>query len=256
MGRFDLFKEKQEKSSADFQLVGNGRWMKNDEEMLAFNKEEADQAFKVCKREILDVYLKENGFIKYKTNAYIRLSKNDLLEYINIQKEAHGSRTFTLNIAAIPFYVPHDYITLGFGNRLGCFVKNRDFWWDYQNETIAKESFENVVAALEQYVMPWFHKYEDENVFLDTLIHDMYMYGFKFYYLEWIAYMFIKRNDIQGGLTYLNDIKIDDSRMTDFIKKALDILHQVKDSKTCINEVKEHNIIKLKLPKSMFTTKK
>ncbi len=158
-------------------------------------------------------------FFKYKTNVYIRLSKNDLLEYINIQKEAYGSRTFTLNIAVIPFYVPHDYVTLGFGNRLECFVKNRDFWWDYKNETIAKESFENVIAALEQYVMPWFHKYEDENVFLDTLIHDMY--GFKFYYLEWIAYMFIKRNDIQSGLTYLNNIKIDDSRMTDFIKKHL-----------------------------------
>ncbi len=42
MGSFDLFREKQEKFSDDFQLVGNGRCMKNDEEMLAFNKEEAE----------------------------------------------------------------------------------------------------------------------------------------------------------------------------------------------------------------------
>ncbi len=48
-------------------------------------------------------------FVKYKANSYIRRNNIDVLEYVNLQKEAYGSQTFTVNYALIPLYVPHDF---------------------------------------------------------------------------------------------------------------------------------------------------
>ncbi len=36
----------------------------------------------------------ENDFYRYKTNAYVRLNNIGLLEYIDLQKERYGSKTF------------------------------------------------------------------------------------------------------------------------------------------------------------------
>lgn len=102
------------------------------EELNKINTQEADEAFQKCKKELLDVYMKEKGFARYKTTGYVRLNQIGLIEYIKLQKEAYGSKTFTLNISLMPIYVPHDYLTTGFGKRIGRLVANRDFWWDLQ----------------------------------------------------------------------------------------------------------------------------
>ena len=44
--------------------------IRSDEELLRVNKDEADNAFKV-QLKIFSQFMKDNGFLKYKTSSYI-----------------------------------------------------------------------------------------------------------------------------------------------------------------------------------------
>ena len=104
--------------SGRFQLEGNRPFaIRSDAEMCSVNGETADLAFKTQKK-LLDRFLAEQGFMKYKTNAYLRRNPLDVLEYLNLQKESHGSRTFTVNYALIPLYIPHAFFSFDLGDRL------------------------------------------------------------------------------------------------------------------------------------------
>lgn len=155
-----------------FKIMGNRAHLRSEEEMVNVDKAEADDAFKKCKQTILDKCLIEKGFVKYKTNAYVRKNKLDVLEYIDLQKERYGSKTFTVNYAIMPLYVPHDYLVTGFGGRLGMLICDKDIWWDYVNEAIAQISFQNVADAIDRFVLPWFNRYANEEVLKKKLLED------------------------------------------------------------------------------------
>lgn len=157
---FDILKKKHNKK--DFCFVGNRPHLRTEEEMSLVNKDEADIAFKRYKKEMIDDLLLSNGFCKYKTNAYVRLNNIGLLEYIDLQKERYGSKTFCVNFAAMPLYCVDKYIIVSFGDRLGTYISGKDVWWDYASENVAKASFENVSIAIEKYVFPWFQEVSTE----------------------------------------------------------------------------------------------
>lgn len=258
MRLFDVFKRNKETQSEKsvFQCFGYGFPFKSDEELKSINTEEADSAFKKCKKDILDPYMKQNGFIKYKTKAYVRLNQIGLIEYVDLQKEAHGSRTVTLNIAMLPLYVPHEYITIGFGHRIGTLIRNKDFWWDFRSFTIAEKSFNNIVSALEEFVMPWFTKYSDEDSFRDSLLYKKHNIGYSF--ITWVTYIFIRNNDFNGAMEFLNSIDSfefyqiasDDRRriMDEKVKEIKKSLCDIEDFEQYIREVKLQNIEKFKFP--------
>lgn len=156
----------------DFKLIGNGQTIRSDEEMLLVDKEVADNAFKKYKKDILDLFLAQNGFLKWKTNAYVRLNDIGLLEYIDLQKERYGSKTFCVNFAIMPLYCPTYYMEIGLGNRLGMYILGKDFWWDYANEECAKASFQNVADAIKIYLLPWFEQYNNEKNYKKRLSKD------------------------------------------------------------------------------------
>ncbi len=104
--------------------------------MSKINKEEADLAFKRCKKEMIDKLLLGNGFCRYKTKAYVRLNSIGLLEYIDLQKERYGSKTFCVNFAVMPLYCENKYIVTSLGDRLGTYLSGNDIWWDYASEDI------------------------------------------------------------------------------------------------------------------------
>lgn len=145
----------------DFELKGTVLCsLRSDEEMKTINTKDADKAFKTNKK-ILDNFLKEEGFYKYKTSAYIKLNNLDILEYIELQKESHGSKTFTINYALIPLYVPHDFLSFDLGGRISNIIcknldQHRDIWWDYSNDVIASISFQNTIEAIAKFLIPWF----------------------------------------------------------------------------------------------------
>ena len=155
-----IFKKKQNRE--EFCFTGNRIHIRTEEELLLIDREEADSAFKRYKKEIIDSFLLSNGFYKYKTNSYVRLNSIGLLEYIDLQKERYGSKTFCVNFAAMPLYCESEYIVISFGHRLGTYISGKDVWWDYASEDIAKESFDNVKVAIEKYVLPWFAEVSTE----------------------------------------------------------------------------------------------
>lgn len=165
----DIFKKKQ--NTKEFLFVGNRQHIRTEEELLCVDKEEADLAFKRYKKEIVDDLLLNNGFYKYKINAYVRLNSIGLLEYIDLQKERYGSKTFCVNFAVMPLYCESKYIVISFGNRLGTYISEKDVWWDYASENIAKKSFVNVSTAIEKYVFPWFKQVSTEEGYKAELLN-------------------------------------------------------------------------------------
>ena len=155
-----------------FKFVGNGKVFRDDKDMLLLNRELADNAFKKYKKEILDVFMTQKGFFKWKTGAYVRLNPIGLLEYMDLQKERYGSKTFCVNFAIMPLYYPSDYIKMGFGDRLGVYISGKDFWWDYADDASAKASFQNVVEAIKLYLLPWFEHFSDESNYRQRLSED------------------------------------------------------------------------------------
>ena len=139
-----------------FKLKGNRSFLRTDYEMSSIDKDEADRAFKSCKKQYLDPLLKAKGFLQYKSNAYVRRNQIDVLEYIDLQKEKNGSRTFTVNYALTPLCLRYAFADFWYSERMGMLVCGKDVWWDYANESVARVSFENVAKALEEYVLPWF----------------------------------------------------------------------------------------------------
>ena len=141
-----------------FKLRGNvSAAIRSEEEMSFIDKEAADKSFKEQKKK-LDLFLRQKGFVKYKTNSYARRNNVNVLEYINLQKEQYGSKTFTVNYALIALYVPHSFLSYDLGDRLGKLICDRDVWWDYSNEENAKVSFQNVIDATEEFLLPWFEE--------------------------------------------------------------------------------------------------
>lgn len=154
-----------------FIICGNRTHLRTDEEMRSINKTIADEAFKKQKA-LLGKYLESQGFLKYKTSAYVRKNVIDLLEYIDLQKEKYGSKTFTVNYSLMPLYVPHDYLVIGFGGRLGELICGKDIWWDYATNNAAEVSFQNVSEAIKVFLLPWFEKYSDEDYVRKELLKD------------------------------------------------------------------------------------
>lgn len=163
-----LFSKKQTKEK--FGFVGNRQHIRTVGEMLTVNKEEADLAFKRYKKEIIDDLLLGNGFYKYKSNAYVRLNNIGLLEYIDLQKERYGSKTFCVNFAVMPLYCESKCIINSLGHRLGTYISGKDVWWDYASDIIAEVSFCNVSTAIEEYILPWFEEVATEDGYRSKLV--------------------------------------------------------------------------------------
>lgn len=141
-----------------FRLRGNVTGaIRSDDEMSSVDKKAADKSFKDKKKK-LDLFLQQKGFVKYKTNSYARRNNLNVLEYINLQKEQYGSKTFTVNYALIALYVPHSFLSYDLGGRLGRLICDRDVWWDYSNAEIAEISFQNVMDAIDDFLLPWFEE--------------------------------------------------------------------------------------------------
>lgn len=183
-----------------FAFVGNRPHIRMDGEMALIHKEEAENAFKKCKKEILDQLLLDNGFSKWKGNSYVKLNDIYLLEYIDLQKERYGSKTFCVNFAVMPLYCKCHYVTLHLGYRLGFYISGKDVWWDYCNEKIAEQSFKNVAEAISKFVFPWFLELSSEEEYRKRLMEDKSKIA-----IEWLDALKIERKEtlLQSSINQL-----------------------------------------------------
>ena len=174
------------RNNRKFELNGNRSFLRTDDEIQSIDKDEADHAFKLYKKQYLDTLLKSKGFLKYKTNAYVRRNQVDVLEYIDLQKEKSGSRTFTVNYGLTALYIPHGFINWDINERIGILICNKDIWWDCANDDIAKASFENVAKAIEEFVIPWFDARSNDDSIKKMLLDKREDYGWSSYKQAWL----------------------------------------------------------------------
>ena len=158
------------KSNEKFELKGYLSTTRTVNEWKSINRNEANCSFKLYKKQYIDPFLKSNGFYKYKTNAYIRRNKVDILEFIEFQKERYGYSTFTVNYALVPLYIHYDFPNFNARERIGILICDKDIWWDYANEKIAKISFENVAKAIKMFVIPWFKSHSNDEAIKNMLL--------------------------------------------------------------------------------------
>ncbi|MBQ8435182.1 MAG: hypothetical protein IJX24_04140, partial [Oscillospiraceae bacterium] len=110
-----------------FKFYGNGNWYRTEKQLAEIDKKEADSAYRKCKKEILDPFMKSKGFIKWGTTSYVKLNEAGIIENVFLQKERYGCKTFTVNLEFAPLYIPyeHDIISLH-SHRLGMEINGKD----------------------------------------------------------------------------------------------------------------------------------
>jgi hypothetical protein len=121
---------------------------------------EPKKYFTTARRKYIESPLKELGFKKYKTAFIGRMTNDNVFQFFDFQKSAHGKEQFTLNVTIRPMYCPHDdYLTLLPGNRLCSMATNgkKDKWWNYSTEDEANSSFEEIYNLLTNYAIPFFN---------------------------------------------------------------------------------------------------
>ena len=78
------------------------------------------------KSNILIRFSNRKVFYDYKTNAYVRRNQVDVLEYVDLQKEKNGSRTFTVNYGLTALYIPRKFFNWDYNQRLGMLICKKD----------------------------------------------------------------------------------------------------------------------------------
>ncbi len=174
------------RNNKNFEIKGDRSFLRTEDERQSIDKEEADRAFKLYKKQYLDTLLKSKGFLRYKTNAYVRRNQVDVLEYVDLQKEINGSRTFTVNYGLTALYIPRKFFSWDYNQRLGMLICQKDVWWDFANDTIAQVSFENVARAIEEFVIPWFDARSNDDSIKKMLLDDREEYGWSIYKQAWL----------------------------------------------------------------------
>lgn len=77
-------------TQSGFTFAGNRPHIRVESELIGINKEEADRAFKHCK------------------------------------KERYGSKTFCVNFSAMPLYLQSEVMVFSLGHRLGTYICGKD----------------------------------------------------------------------------------------------------------------------------------
>ena len=124
-------------------------------ELAALDRAGADAAFRAGQRRLYEDVLRPAGFLRWKGGAFARRSPEDWLEVIELQKERHGSKTFTVNCMAVLLFLPGAEPDMTFAERLGVLAVGRDVWWDFA-PAAAEGSFRNVGEAIRRFALPWF----------------------------------------------------------------------------------------------------
>jgi len=142
------------------------------------------------------------GFKRYKSRNIARIVNGSILQFINFQKEAHGDKSFTVNIAFRPLYIPHDFLILEPGSRIAKFNNQTDKWW-YFTEIYVEDSFKEVSQLLKDKVLYMFNtlsttdeliKHYNSNIFPISWYSDQ---SNGFYDL---AYLFLKEHRFEEAI--------------------------------------------------------
>ncbi len=240
-----------------FKFYGNGNWYRTEKKLAEIDKKEADSAYRKCKKEILDPFMKSKGFIKWGTTSYVKLNEAGIIENVFLQKERYGCKTFTVNLEFAPLYIPYEYDFISLhSHRLSMEINGKDFWWDFKDCETAEKSFENVVEALDKYGLKYLENTRTSKGYIETLKKSELKPS-----VDWGAYAFLKYDGKEIASAYVkwyqkNDIPIlpDFRREHELAKtqKILDELEAMQDVEAFFRKNTEENCSKWKLPKGLL----
>jgi hypothetical protein len=115
-----------------------------------------------------DLFAK-NQFKRHKSNDYMRITGDNLLQRINIQKDSWDTG-FTFNIMVFPLYLKADDLYYAFGGIHGCEFKQgrrtaNDNMWRYSDESEMENSLTEVFNIIQTKIMPLLDQiYDTENL--------------------------------------------------------------------------------------------
>ena len=108
------------------------------------------------------------GFQKLGSRSFGCVS-DGVLQYLDLQLSAYGSKDFAVNHAAITLFNPRDYMVLQPGGRLPR-GKSGDGWWKSSTHELADNSMRDVAERFTSHCLPWFERTRTTAGLLDVLI--------------------------------------------------------------------------------------
>ena len=194
--------------------------------------EQQESIFKLNRKQWFDGQLKNLGFKKYKTNCLVRLTKDDILQILNFQKEARGVPEFSINICIRPLFWKNESLTLKPGFRLAENDKT-DQWFSYKDEETARENFSSAYTLILEKAIAFF----DNTLTPKSIVKVFEMNEYKkpiWGYSPWMEYelglLYIKTGDLQKAFYYL------EIAANGFLNSANKYLHTYGDA--CENIIK------------------
>lgn len=113
--------------------------------------------------------LVSHSFKRYKTNNYVRITRDDIIQSINIQKHSWDTE-FTFNLTVFPLFFESEFMYFAFGGiRGGKFKNGTDFWWKYANEEQMDSSLQDSLDLFESKILPFFDNIRDSKSLFNYL---------------------------------------------------------------------------------------
>jgi hypothetical protein len=133
------------------------------------------QTYSFITEEIKD-YLKEAGFLAYKSSFVYRVTSSDLLQIVNFQKGVQSlGNKFTINILQKGMFVPNcSFDILQPGVRIGEFSNfQKDKWWVCDSET-ANQTVGEVKNVFAESVIPFFDHFKETQHLADFVKNERF----------------------------------------------------------------------------------
>lgn len=80
-----------------------------------------------------------------------------LLSGFCFESSAFSKNSFTINVFVQPLFIPVTYLSFNFGERIGVLFKNRDYWWEY-DENYEKQTMSEIHIAITKNGIPFLEK--------------------------------------------------------------------------------------------------
>ena len=105
---------------------------------------------------ILAPTLRAMGFRARGSRAFVRVV-GDILQYLDLQPSAWGSKDFAVNYTSLPLFPPTEHIYLPCGGRVPR-GHSPDGWWSAKSHEVADHSMTEVLERVKDRVEPFFQR--------------------------------------------------------------------------------------------------
>ena len=212
--------------------------MKFDKVKNALN--ETKQAKKLTKKMVageFGYFLTDKGFVRHKSNVYIRISDQHIIQNITFEFLPSG---FTCAVAIQPLYIyDHEastFLHLTFGNRIGRLKVVQSELWQYDENV---KGIAEIKELLSKNGLPWFEQYATPEGIIDFISNGkVKAYGLwlnEFFQKQYQGFSLLYTGHIDEGIQSLQDMlgEISESAvafMKEYRIQVIELIDKVKEN--------------------------